>query len=69
MATIAIQDLNPAGYSLFADGESYLAELSSDDQLNIAGGKVSSLVSFASGISIGISLVTLVISLARYVHK
>lgn len=65
MATIAIHDLNPVGYGLFDDSESYLTDLSSDDLLNISGGKsskVSSVVSFGSGVVVGVALVTLVVA-------
>ncbi|PSB02212.1 hypothetical protein [Merismopedia glauca] len=43
MATILINDLNPAGYSLFTDDESYLRDLSSDDELSISGGATTSV--------------------------
>ncbi|MBW4619992.1 MAG: hypothetical protein KME17_11635 [Cyanosarcina radialis HA8281-LM2] len=43
MATISIDDLTPAGYSLFADDESYLRDLLSDDELTISGGATSSI--------------------------
>jgi hypothetical protein len=55
MATIVIHDLNPAGYSLFADNESYLQDLSSDDDLNISGG-----FSVTSTIACGVSFITVV---------
>ncbi|MBW4619991.1 MAG: hypothetical protein KME17_11630 [Cyanosarcina radialis HA8281-LM2] len=38
MATIFIDDLNPTGYLLFADDESYLRDLSSSNELNAYGG-------------------------------
>jgi hypothetical protein len=38
MSTISIHDLRPSGYSLFTDSESYLNDLSSQDELSIAGG-------------------------------
>jgi hypothetical protein len=61
MATIAIRDLNPTGYSLFADGESYLSELSSDDLLDISGGKLSSALGFSVGTVIGIVIVATIV--------
>nr|AVH79532.1 hypothetical protein [Synechocystis sp. PCC 9413] len=57
MATIAIRDLNPTGYSLFDGSESYLAELSSDDELDIYGGKLSSALGFSVGTVIGVTIV------------
>lgn len=56
MATIVINDLNVAGYFLFADNESYLQDLSSDDDLNISGG-ISPTISTVV-CTIGISIVT-----------
>lgn len=38
MASIAIHDLQPAGYSLFADSESYLVAMSSEEGLGTLGG-------------------------------
>jgi hypothetical protein len=43
MATISIQDLTPAGYSLFADNESYLRDLSAGDELTVSGGATTSV--------------------------
>jgi hypothetical protein len=37
MATIKISDLQPAGYDLFSDEESYLMSLT-EDELNVQGG-------------------------------
>lgn len=39
MATIKINNLNPAGSELFSDSESYLQELS-DADLNVQGGLI-----------------------------
>ncbi|MBW4619986.1 MAG: hypothetical protein KME17_11605 [Cyanosarcina radialis HA8281-LM2] len=38
MSTISITDLNPTGADLFADSESYLQHLSSDEELGVVGG-------------------------------
>lgn len=37
MSTIKVSDLQPTGYDLLSDSESYLRELS-EEELNIAGG-------------------------------
>ena len=49
MASIKIDsDLRPVGSELFLDSESYLEELSSDDQINkVVGGTLSSAISSA----------------------
>jgi hypothetical protein len=38
MSTISISDLNPVGSDLFADSESYLRDLSFDEDLIVVGG-------------------------------
>jgi hypothetical protein len=38
MKIIAIQDLRPVGHSLLDDEESYLSNLSSEDEFNVSGG-------------------------------
>jgi hypothetical protein len=38
MASIAIQDLYPSGHDLFMDDESYLKDLSPDEELSVSGG-------------------------------
>jgi hypothetical protein len=43
MATISIDDLTPVGYSLFADDESYLRDLSAGDELIVSGGATTSV--------------------------
>jgi hypothetical protein len=43
MATISIGDLTPTGYSLFADDESYLRDLSAGDELIVSGGATTSV--------------------------
>jgi hypothetical protein len=66
MATISIKDLTPAGYSLFADDESYLRDLLSDDELTVSGGATTSITwtigssgwCVASIVSISITLIT-----------
>lgn len=52
MTIIKIEDLRPVGYDLFADEESYMRELSSDEELSVEGGG-STLVSWALTVSSG----------------
>jgi hypothetical protein len=59
MAIIAINDLNPVGYSLFNDRESYLLDLSSDDNLSISGG-ISPGITITTSSEPCVSFVTLV---------
>jgi hypothetical protein len=70
MAIIAINDLNLAGHSLFMDGESYLTELISDDELNTYGGGLyfSSVLTFAGGVivSVGLTIAAYAITRAYY---
>jgi hypothetical protein len=42
MAIIKIEELCSIGYELFVDEESYLKELSSDEELSASGGMVTS---------------------------
>jgi hypothetical protein len=46
MSKIAISDLQPAGFGLFSDSESYLKELS-EEELCIQGGFWRTLLSYA----------------------
>ncbi len=65
MATIAIRDLQPLGYNLFSDGESYLMDISSEDELNASGGLIQStstyLISSTAACFIGGAVVTVVV--------
>jgi hypothetical protein len=63
MRTIAIQDLQPLGSDLFADSESYLRELSEEEELGLLGGKTSVSGSAVSivGSAIGSAIVTAVV--------
>jgi|GEM_PF-3586990 len=38
MATIKISDLNPTGFELINDSESYLNELTDSENINVLGG-------------------------------
>lgn len=58
MANIAISNLQPAGFNLFSDSESYLSQLS-EQELKIQGGLMSTTIcaiSFAIGFGIGYNL-------------
>jgi hypothetical protein len=65
MATIAVQDLRPAGHDLFSDQESYLAEMSPNEELSIVGGGTTTvLVSttalcFITGVSVTVTITVL----------
>jgi hypothetical protein len=66
MATIAVQDLRPAGHDLFSDQESYLAEMSPSEELSIVGGspKTTILISttaicFITGVSVTVTITVL----------
>lgn len=61
MPIIEIQDLHPTGYDLLADEESYLKELSSDEEISVEGGYSPA---FASS---GVCVVSLTVAAVTYV--
>jgi hypothetical protein len=65
MTTIAIQDLQPGGHDLFVDDESYLAELSSEEELSISGGGplISWVLTVSSGVCASVVAVSAVVTL------
>jgi hypothetical protein len=66
MATIAIRDLQPLGYNLFSDGESYLMDISSEDELNASGGLIQSTTTYLIS-STGLCLISgVAVSIVAY---
>jgi hypothetical protein len=73
MATILIQDLNPAGYSLFTDRETYLKDLSADE-LDITGGAaptptISTITTSSVPCMVGSFVLTVIGTIAYTVYK
>nr|AVH79541.1 hypothetical protein [Synechocystis sp. PCC 9413] len=72
MAIILIRDLNPVGYSLFSDRESYLRDLSADDELGVSGGgtpTISTVTTSSVPCMVGSFVLTVVGSIAYTLYK
>jgi hypothetical protein len=61
MSTISIADLNPTGIDLLADSESYLQDLSTDEDISISGGTFTPTVTTIP-CAISISVVTYIVT-------
>jgi hypothetical protein len=63
MAVITVSDLNPVGYDLFSDSESYMIALS-EDELGVQGGAWwSSITTASSGVCLSVGATVLVATL------
>jgi hypothetical protein len=66
MASIAIQDLYPSGHDLFMDDESYLKDLSPDEELSVSGGLVQWLITVSTGACAG-AITVAAVTYASYI--
>lgn len=60
MPTISITDLKPTGSDLFQDSETYLRDISADEEIGISGGTLTSTV--PCGVAISISVITYIVT-------